>query len=65
MYTRTRKGVFILLGVHVDDELVGCSHNAEFDIFLAEFKEHVTDATITRKVLKYTGTTMEFNHEEH
>jgi hypothetical protein len=65
LYTRTRKGVFILLGVHVDDGLMGCSHDAELNIFLAEFKEHVTDATITRKVLKYTGTTMEVNHEEH
>jgi hypothetical protein len=65
LYTRTRKGVFILLGVHVDDGLMGCSHDAEFDIFLAEFKEQVTDATITRKVLKCTGTTMEVNHEEH
>ncbi len=44
---------------------MGCSHDEEFDIFLAEFKEHVREATITRHVQKYTGTTMVVNHEEH
>ena len=65
LYSRERAGVHILLGVHVDDGLMGCSHDEEFDIFLAEFKEHVREATITRHVQKYTGTTMVVNHEEH
>jgi hypothetical protein len=35
LYSRERAGVYILLGVHVDDGLMGCSHDEEFDIFLA------------------------------
>ncbi len=54
LYSRDCAGVHILLGVHVDDGLMGCSHDEEFDIFLAEFKEHVREATITRHVQKYT-----------
>jgi hypothetical protein len=65
LYLRYRNGVTILLGVHVDDGLLGCSHDAEFDVFLAEFKEHVRQAKITRNVLKYTGITMDVSREDH
>jgi hypothetical protein len=65
LYLRYRNEVTILLGVHVDDGLLGCSHDAEFDIFLAQFKLHVRQAKITRNVLKYTGITMDVSREDH
>ncbi len=65
LYLRYRNGVTILLGVHVDDGLLGCSHEAEFDVFLIEFKEHVRQAKITRNVLKYSGITMDVSQEDH
>ena len=65
LYKRERKGVFIMLGVHVDDGLMGCSHKAEFKTFQEEFMRHVTNATVSETVLKFTGTTMVVNREEH
>jgi hypothetical protein len=64
LYTRLREGVFIVLGVHVDDGLMGCSHEKEFDIFIEEFKLHVRNATISRDLLKFTGITIDYNQEE-
>jgi hypothetical protein len=65
LYTRLRNEVFIILGVHVDDGLMGCNKDSEFDLFLTEFNEHVTKSTITRAVLKYTGIDMRVDREAH
>jgi hypothetical protein len=64
LYSRLREGVFIVLGVHVDDGLMGCSHEAEFEIFLTEFKQYVRQATISRDLLKFTGIMLDYNREE-
>jgi hypothetical protein len=45
LYTRLRNEVFIILGVHVDDGLMGCNKDSEFDLFLTEFND-VTKSTI-------------------
>ncbi len=39
LYTRLRNKVFIILGVHVDDGLMGCNQETEFELFLTEFNE--------------------------
>jgi hypothetical protein len=44
--------VFIILGVHVDDGLMGCNKDSEFDLFLTA-------------VLKYTGIDMRVDCEAH
>jgi hypothetical protein len=65
LYTRLREGVFIVLGVHVDDGLMGCSHFAELQVFLEEFKMHVRNASISHELLKFTGISIDYNREEH
>jgi hypothetical protein len=57
LYIRRREGVFIILGVHVDDGLMGCNNQAEFVLFQTELKAHVRNATVEIQVLKFTGVT--------
>jgi hypothetical protein len=65
LYKRCREDVEIILGVHVDDGLMGCNKQDEFDVFITEFNKHVALVNISKEVLKYTGTTMEVNHQEN
>eukprot|EP01034_Spumella_vulgaris_P032431 gene32431-biopygen27626 len=64
LYKRLRNEVLIIMSIHVDDGLMGCSHEAEFDDFIKEFEKHVEHATVSNKVLKFTGTTMDVNRAE-
>jgi hypothetical protein len=64
LYKRVKEAVTILLGVHVDDGLMGCSDDAAFDQFFEEFERHVQKATITRAIHKYTGITMQVKREQ-
>ncbi len=46
LYRSTRDEVIIIMGVHVDDGLLGCNVDSELDIFAAEFERHVRKATV-------------------
>jgi hypothetical protein len=65
LYTRLRNKVFIILGAHVDDGLMGCNQETGFELFLTELNEHVTKSTITINVLKYTGIDMHVDRAAH
>ncbi len=58
LYTRLRS-----IHHYVDDGLMGCNKDSEFDLFLTEFNELVTKSTITRDVLKYTGVDIRVDRE--
>eukprot|EP01034_Spumella_vulgaris_P047276 gene47276-biopygen5902 len=47
LYKRDRMGIKIVLGVHVDDGLMGCNKIAEFKIFIDEFNQHVQAVNIS------------------
>jgi len=65
LYARRRNNVHILIGVHVDDGLMGCNKKDAFIAFQDEFCQYVTAAKVSDTVLKFTGTTMTVNREEH
>ena len=47
--------------VHVDDGLMGGNNEKEFDNFVKVFQMHVTKATVTRDLKKFTGIDISYN----